>query len=201
MHDVRTHVQGNAAVAVTRARGDACGMRSTQVHLRRFAADDLDWYLAAVNDPAVIGPHNWSRHRTADDVREEVEEDPTGRSGGRVVALPDGTAIGHAGWRCQRWGPSERSWCPAIGLWVGPPHRGYGYGTQAQRLLVDHLFATTTVARVEADTAVDNPAEQRALEKAGFTREGIVRSCEWRDGRWHDHLLYSVLRTDWPAAR
>ena len=39
-------------------------------------------------------------------------------------------------------------------------------------------------------------AEQRALEKAGFTREGVVRGSTFRQGRWHDQVLSSVLRDD-----
>lgn len=39
-------------------------------------------------------------------------------------------------------------------------------------------------------------AEQRALEKAGFTREGVLRGTTFRQGRWHDQVIYSVLRAE-----
>jgi len=39
-------------------------------------------------------------------------------------------------------------------------------------------------------------AEQRALEKAGFTREGILRGATYRAGQWHDQVIYSVLRNE-----
>jgi hypothetical protein len=55
-----------------------------------------------------------------------------------------------------------------------------------------------TVHRIWAGTEVDNIAEQRALEKAGFTREGITRATGWRDGAWRDGVIYSPLRTDRP---
>jgi RimJ/RimL family protein N-acetyltransferase len=74
--------------------------------------------------------------------------------------------------------------------------RGHGYGTQAQRLLARYLFAHTAAHRIEAATEVDNLAEQRALEKAGFSREGISRGTGWRDGAWRDGVIYSLLRTD-----
>jgi RimJ/RimL family protein N-acetyltransferase len=50
-----------------------------------------------------------------------------------------------------------------------------GVGTQAQRLLVRYLFAHTPAHRIVASTEVDNVAERRALEKIGFTAEGIAR--------------------------
>ncbi len=54
--------------------------------------------------------------------------------------------------------------------------------------------------RVEAHTDVQNLAEQRALEKAGFTREGVTRQAQWRGGALHDGYLYSVLRSEWRGA-
>jgi len=35
---------------------------------------------------------------------------------------------------------------------------------------------------------------KRALEKAGFEREGVLRQAQWRAGHWHDQVLYSTLR-------
>lgn len=54
------------------------------------------------------------------------------------------------------------------------------------------LLATTAVMRVEASTHTDNMAEQRALQKAGFTREGVLRYAQFQDGQWRD-LASSVL--------
>ncbi len=174
-------------------------MATPTVRLRPFEESDLDWYRAMVNDPGSVGVHNWGGARSEAQIRAVLEPDPTGRSGNLVCELVDGTAIGDVAWRPRRWGPTERSWCPSIGIALLPEHRGRGYGTAAQRSLASHLFEQLDVERVEADTAVDNLAEQGALERAGFTREGLVRRCEWRDGRWHDHVLYSVVREDWVA--
>ena len=59
-----------------------------------------------------------------------------------------------------------------------------------------YLFETTDANRVEASTDVENLAEQRALEKAAFVREGINRGAQWRAGAHHDLVLYSKLRGD-----
>jgi RimJ/RimL family protein N-acetyltransferase len=88
----------------------------------------------------------------------------------------------------------RRRW--AIGIGLAPEFRGRGYGSAAQRLLVRYLFAHTQVNRVEATTEITNIGEQRALEKAGFTREGILRGTTFRQGRWHDQVMYSVLRDE-----
>ncbi len=97
-------------------------------------------------------------------------------------------------WRIKRPTPNAYHW--EIGISLLPEARGHGYGTEAQRLLVRYLFAHTPVHRIEAATEAGNVAEQRALEKAGFTREGVLRGIGWRDGAWRDGIWYSVLRTD-----
>lgn len=54
-------------------------------------------------------------------------------------------------------------------------------------LVAQYLFDRFSVHRVEAGTDVDNIAEQRALQRAGFRREGVARGAQWRAGGWHDH--------------
>jgi RimJ/RimL family protein N-acetyltransferase len=65
--------------------------------------------------------------------------------------------------------------CLEIGVLLFPEHRGRGVGTAAQRLLVEYLFATTLVNRLQAVTDLENLAEQRVLERIGFRREGVLR--------------------------
>jgi RimJ/RimL family protein N-acetyltransferase len=77
-----------------------------------------------------------------------------------------------------------------------PEHRGQGHGTTAQRQLADYLLATTTVHRLEATTEIDNTAEQRALERAGFVREGLLRGRGFVRGQWRDGYMYARLRHD-----
>lgn len=83
-----------------------------------------------------------------------------------------------------------------IGISLVPAVRGHGLGTAAHRLLVDHLFATTELDRIEAVTDVDNAAEQRALHKAGFTHEGVLRGAQLRGGQRRDVAVYGLLRGD-----
>jgi len=160
-------------------------------------------------DPQLVGNHNWSgepvdRDAIADELRAGIESDGLVNhgSGTLIVELGGVTPIGDVSWRTERWGPSSRSRCPAIGIALLPNFRGRGFGTEAQRLLVDHLFmADESLHRVQSDTAVDNPAEQRALTKMGMTEEGRVRHAEFRNGQFHDHILFSILRSEWETQR
>jgi RimJ/RimL family protein N-acetyltransferase len=62
--------------------------------------------------------------------------------------------------------------------------------------LTRYLFAHTQANRIEAGTEITNVGEQRALEKAGFTREGVLRGALFRHGQWRDCVFYGVLRDD-----
>jgi len=130
------------------------------------------------------------------------------RPGGLVIVATDdsggagaGSVLGDVGWHFMQWGPNSASRNPMIGIWLRPEARGRGIGTAAQIAVVDLLFRHTSVNRIEAHTDVENGAEQRALEKAGFTAEGVVRGGQWRDGAFHDGVLYSILRSEWRASR
>ena len=105
-----------------------------------------------------------------------------------------GGPVGFVDWRRRLTRPD--SWFWEIGIGLVPSARGKGFGTRAQRMLVDYLFAHTPAHRIEADTEAENIAEQRALEKAGFAREGVCRAVVFRDGAWRDGVIYAVLRTD-----
>lgn len=109
-----------------------------------------------------------------------------------VERMEDGSVLGTVGWRAVAYGPGSHAW--NIGIQLLPDARGHGFGTEAQRLVAEYLFATTDVNRVEASTDVENVAEQRSLEKAGFVREGITRGAQLRAGAYHDLVVYAKLR-------
>jgi RimJ/RimL family protein N-acetyltransferase len=113
-----------------------------------------------------------------------------------VVRIEDDEIIGDIGWHTVSYGPNSESRALNIGLALIPDARGKGYGTETQRLMAELLLDLFDIERVEASTDVENVAEQRSLEKAGFTREGVVRRAQFRAGTYHDLVTYSLVRSD-----
>jgi N-acetyltransferase len=75
--------------------------------------------------------------------------------------------------------------------------RRRGYGLEATRLLVDHLFDAEEAARVQATTAEWNAPMRGILSRLGFREEGLLRGYfPTRDGR-DDYVMYSITRADW----
>ncbi len=113
-----------------------------------------------------------------------------------VERLDGGEPIGTVQYRRIAYGPNAESHGWDLGIELLPEARGQGYGAEAQRLLADFLFETTPANRVEAQTDADNVAEARALDKAGFTRDGVLRGAQFRAGAYHDLIVFSRLRND-----
>lgn len=167
----------------------------SQVALRPVKEDDLSWLASQRDSPAATGPHEWHGWTHPQRVREQwAESGLLGDSGGRLIVLHGDDRVGDISWRKVQTGPTAFAW--AIGIGLAPEFRGHGYGSEAQRLLARYLFAHTQVNRLEATTEITNIAEQKALEKAGFTREGVLRGTTFRHGRWHDQVIYSTLRIE-----
>jgi RimJ/RimL family protein N-acetyltransferase len=116
--------------------------------------------------------------------------------GGCLAVEFDRDIAGYVSWHYVQWGPGIASRNPELGIWLRATHRGRGIGMAAQQQLAALFFKHTAVNRVQASTDVMNIAEQRALERAGFSREGVIRGGQWRAGAYHDLFIYSILRDE-----
>ncbi|SCL22057.1 Acetyltransferase (GNAT) domain-containing protein [Micromonospora pallida] len=193
------------------------------VRLRPVTEDDLAMFRRFLAEPGLIGP-DWAGFRDAGEpARRFAADGYLGLDDGRLIvevncgrpdsepADPDGAsddhpadagdpgearrvAAGFVGYQAGWYGRYARHW--EIGIALLPEWRGRGVGWRAQAMLCDYLFTHTPAQRIQAGTQPENAAEQRALTRAGFQFEGVVRSCEFRAGRWRDGYLYSRLRDD-----
>lgn len=171
----------------------------SNVRLRDLTIDDADLLDAWSGCPEVRGEFNQFGLQPSPVDRKALANGPfrSERNGELIVErLADGQPIGAVSWHRVCYGPNEGSAAWNIGISLIPTARGRGYGGEAQRLLAEYLFATTGFDRVEASTDIENTAEQRALEKAGFVREGLLRGAQERSGVRHDLVNYARLRTD-----
>jgi ribosomal-protein-alanine N-acetyltransferase len=107
-----------------------------------------------------------------------------------IIEKKDGVEVGHInGWMIGK--------TIELGFALISSERGKGYGTEAIQLIVDHLFLTKDIVRIQVTTDVRNMASQRVLEKVGFVKEGTMRKYFYAKGKYRDHFLYSILREEW----
>jgi len=166
--------------------------------LRLVGEADLGILERLTQDPGVTGEFAWLGWHDLLHYRQWWADNRLiGDDVGILMVVHGGERLGFVSWHKVQSTPGCHYW--NIGIALLPEARGRGHGTQAQRLLARYLFEHTTVHRIEASTEAGNIAEQRALEKAGFTREGVLRGVGWRDGAYRDEFRYSMLRTDQPG--
>lgn len=80
-----------------------------------------------------------------------------------------------------------------IGYWMGERHAGKGYMVEALALIRDYCFSCLRLQRIEAACIPENARSAHVLEKAGFAREGLMRSYLCINGKWQDHILYALI--------
>jgi len=85
----------------------------------------------------------------------------------------------------------------SIGYWLLEDGRGKGRATRAVRLFASWALPEMRLGRLQLHTDPDNVASQRVAERAGFTREGVLRAYNGRsDGTRADAVVYSLLPQD-----
>lgn len=84
-----------------------------------------------------------------------------------------------------------------VGYWLGEACWGRGIVTEALTLFSDHAFAQLRLLRLFALPFADNLASIRVLEKAGYQREGILRSSSVKYGKPRDQAIYAKVNPGW----
>ncbi len=173
-----------------------------RVRLRPIERDDLSRFVAWFADPEVrahlalflpMGLAQEERWYEAMLARPQ-EEQPFALDARLAEAA--WRHVGSAGLQNLHW----RARSTEIGLVVGDRSAwGMGLGTEATELLVRFAFATLNLHRVALRVYEDNAPARRVYEKVGFVLEGRQRDGDYREGRYRDVLLYSLLRPEWQA--
>lgn len=183
---------------------DAVPLRGRHVTLERLDLAHADELWRALDDPEV-----W-RHvplaRPADaagmatTVRAALDE---AHAGTRVPWVQRDAATGRIIGTTSYHDPDPHQRSVHIGsTLLGRPWWRTGVNTESKLLLLTRAFDELGAVRVEWITDTTNERSQRAIERLGAVREGVLRRHLRRaDGSWRDSALYSMTDDEWPAAR
>lgn len=171
-------------------------LKGKNVDLVLVEKEDYSQYLEWTQDWELTGPF-WPamRHRTKHEAeREFVEPKNPGLELTRYyVVRKDGKKLGGIThfWGSQIYNLME------IGYAIAMAERRKGYATEAVQIMVDFLFLTRQLGRIQAFIDTENLGSQKVVERAGFSREGTLRNAYWTRGKWKNSYLYSITRDDW----
>jgi len=164
-------------------------LEDKNVNLRVVEKEDLSLWAEWVNNPELYGEYLPLRQRSKTDLEKQYDKSPP-EAKRFFIEKKDGTKVGGI----IHFPVGELL---EIGYALIPSERGKGYCTEAAMIIVDYLFLSRDIVRIQAYTDVRNVASQKILEKAGFKREGVIRKSMFIRGEWRDRYLYSILREEW----
>ena len=108
-----------------------------------------------------------------------------------ILLRESGTLVGGVGLRLEQ--EHRRA---ELGYWIGVPHWGKGYATEAARAVVQHGFKKLGLHRIYAGHFVGNQASANVLRKIGMRHEGCQRAHILKWGKFLDQELYGMLAPD-----
>jgi RimJ/RimL family protein N-acetyltransferase len=113
--------------------------------------------------------------------------------------VPEGmtTAVGLFQVRSLEPGFDTAEW----GFAIGSAFWGSGAFAAGSKLVLNFVFDCVGVHRLEARASIANGRGNGALRKVGAVQEGVLRRSFFRNGEYHDQVLWSILREDWQAQR
>jgi RimJ/RimL family protein N-acetyltransferase len=169
--------------------------------LRPFVMADLHLVREAAQDPYVPLITTVPTEFTEAEGRRFIERqwDRARRRSGYSFAITDaatGRAVGSIGLWLHDIGAGRAS----VGCWVAASARGRGAAGQALKTLTFWALGVLGIPRLELYVEPWNEACIRTAERAGFQREGLLRSWQEVGGERKDMLMYSLLRGDLPDA-
>ena len=85
----------------------------------------------------------------------------------------------------------------SLGYWIGVPHWGQGYASEAVHRVIRHAFNARRIPALNACHFAHNPASGRVMQKAGLLYQGVEPLGSSRDGVRYDDVCYGVTASQW----
>jgi RimJ/RimL family protein N-acetyltransferase len=167
-------------------------LEGKKVNLRIIEKEDLPLLKEWKNNISFIGEYQSISQETIRDLEKQYDE--LTEAQWFFIEKKDGTKIGTINHR-----PVFET--QEIGYAMLPNERGKCYCSEAVKIMVDYLFLSEDIVRIQAHIDARNVASQKVLENAGFQKEGTFRKEYFVRGEWRDSCTFSILREEWKEPR
>jgi RimJ/RimL family protein N-acetyltransferase len=166
------------------------------IRLRPWERRDVPAVTAACQDPEIprwtVVPRNYTERHARDFIAHAEGDLAAGRELDLAVVDTGDRVLGAMGMSNFDWADMKGE----IGYWVVPEARRRGVGSRATRMLAEWALTGLGLERLELLAHPENEASQRLAERAGFTREGVLRRYRRRHGVREDLVMFSLLAED-----
>lgn len=177
-------------------------LKGEKVRLRGYTKDDIKLAYEYMNDPEVMLnlstgiPYPMTLEMEMEWFENQKKLKDTYNFA--IETLEEGIYIGGCGINNIDW----KNGTATVGIFIGhKDYRGKGYGTDAMKILVDFIFNQINVNRVELSVFEFNERAQKSYKKCGFIEEGRLRQKLFRNGKYYDEIVMSILRDEYLAMK
>ncbi|WP_055106554.1 GNAT family N-acetyltransferase [Paenibacillus ihumii] len=176
-------------------------IESERLRLRRMERSDAERMFQIWSDPEVVKYMNIPPFASVEDTLEMIqllnglsESEDALRWG--IELKEDGQLIGSCGFNVWELSGAYRG---EIGYDLGREYWGFGYMSEAMRMLLSYGYQTIGLNRIEALVDPRNSASRRLLQSFEFTEEGLLRQYQKTEDGFVDLLMFSLLRQEYYA--
>lgn len=176
-------------------------LRGQQTTLRAMTKEDLQLLHRWLNDPEVMQWWDGRDHKATFDrvearFRRSVEGSDRESHRFMIEVDKDGATKTIGMIQFGRMQPRAKN--TQIDVLIGEPEfRDAGYGTDALRAALKHIFEDLKAHRVWHTMQASNARAQKSAEKIGFVREGVLREHDQLEGKYVDVVIFGMLRDEW----
>ncbi|PWJ45617.1 Protein N-acetyltransferase, RimJ/RimL family [Quadrisphaera granulorum] len=168
-------------------------LQDAELVLRPWRAEDAPARVQAGADPAIRRWTSVTRGADLEQARSWIRDFEAARLRGDALYLAliaDGQCVGGVG----LIDVVHRHRRAEVGYWLLPEARGHSYVVRAVRALSAWSFRELGLNRLDLYTNTDNEVSMRAAEKAGFTREALLRRWYLGEDGPEDLILFGLVR-------
>lgn len=172
-------------------------IRGPRLTLRYARADDADTLFELGRDPEVSRFFSWGPYTDRSEATGFIERMAAQRGSGErlefAIADESDQLLGITG--LSEFSPRDRR--AVVGTWLGRPHWGSGANRESKALILRLGFEELGLQRISAYAHPGNERSIRALERLGFTQEGVLAAWHLHKGQRRDVAILRLLSEDW----
>ena len=170
-------------------------LHTEHLTLDRFTLADVDAVRDELYTEAVCRNLFITPNKTTEEVRENIQwlldGYETKEDFHQWCVREDGRCVGRVMLSVNR-----RFHTGTVAYYLAQRVWGKGYMTEILKGVIDFCFDELGLNRVEADHFARNPASGKVMEKAGMTKEGVLRQKYCKNGEFLDAVQYAILKSD-----
>jgi len=171
-------------------------IKNLRTTLRHVTEPDLPILVDISGDPVARGEFNPSRISSPHSIQKRFQDNGFAAEEHELFLVCNelGEVIGDVvHFQAKRYSTArEIGW-----LIHKPANRNRGYATEAVTALIDYLFTSLPINRIECSTSTENHASIRLAERCGLVREGVLRGLVFVAGAYVDDVVLAMVRSDW----